>query len=229
MTLLEEVEEYLRTNNVSAYRLEKMGGLYSGFVSHLRKGYTITPEREAKMRHALTLPPPPVKEATGPTRTCGCGNTMSKQSKVCRSCHFKAVNDGRKGNPTPRKPMWYIPEGFAADARNMNAIQLASRYGKAVDTVRRWARECGITLMPVHIRFRRALPRQAVDNRDTTLVGRAAKFLQSYGNIYRCNEKREQDIAGQFWNRGGFLLTDEEVISRAERLGWSPDEWRKVA
>lgn len=63
--------------------------------------------------------------------------------------------------------------------------------------------------------------------RDMSHAGQAADFLRHSAPIHRCDARgrtqREHANAG-FWNRGGFVLTDDEVVRRAARQGWMPAE-----
>lgn len=67
-------------------------------------------------------------------------------------------------------------------------------------------------------------PRPLPIRRDCTRAGQAADFLQKNGPIYRCTSKGAPFAKGTFWNRGGRILTDDDVIERAARLGWTPEQ-----
>jgi hypothetical protein len=47
--------------------------------------------------------------------------------------------------------------------------------------------------------------------------------------VYRCTETGRADPKGKFWRFGNAVLTPDELIARAERKGWDPEEWRRVA
>lgn len=57
-------------------------------------------------------------------------------------------------------------------------------------------------------------------SRDMTVVGQAADHLKKVSQIWRCDENRAPNPKGKYWNRGGYLLTNDDVIERATRLGW---------
>jgi hypothetical protein len=64
--------------------------------------------------------------------------------------------------------------------------------------------------------------------RDMTRIGQAADFLRRFGPVFRCGPGGVALQSGLHWNRGGFVLTDAELVARAERLGWDPDAWRRL-
>lgn len=128
-----------------------------------------------------------------------------------------------------RKPM---PPSFRLMAPRMTMKQARAHYGCSQAKIAEWAKEAGIQL-------RRAAshvppgPRQTIQkptNRDMSLAGRAvSECLQRVGPVLRCDALGHPLEDGFFWNRGGHVLTDDDVIARAKRLGWEPDAWMKVA
>lgn len=67
-------------------------------------------------------------------------------------------------------------------------------------------------------------PRAVAVHRDYSHAGQAAQYLQKNGPIYRCTSTGKAVAKGTFWNRGGHILTDADVIERASRMGWSADQ-----
>lgn len=62
----------------------------------------------------------------------------------------------------------------------------------------------------------------AKPQRDMSPVGQAVEFLRTLGPVSRCDESGKIIETGKFWRRGGtYPLTNEDVIERASRLGWT--------
>lgn len=66
-------------------------------------------------------------------------------------------------------------------------------------------------------------------HRDTSVAGMAADHLRRIAPVYRCDERGRQDVKGALWRVGNGILTDAEVIARAERKGWQSDAWQRLA
>ncbi|UIJ43705.1 hypothetical protein LZK98_11450 [Sphingomonas cannabina] len=126
-----------------------------------------------------------------------------------------------------------LPEDFARLANYKTRGDLAKHYAVSADTVTRWRRAAGLPRFPVtsavHFRGPGLSTALTRGRRDETLAGRAVDHLRRYGPVYRCREDGEPDFAGRFWNRGGHVLTDDDVIQRARRLGFDPDDWKRLA
>lgn len=67
------------------------------------------------------------------------------------------------------------------------------------------------------------LPRVAIF-RDMSAAGSAADHLRRYGAVFRCGPDGKPNAKGGFWNRNSHVLTDDEIMSRASRLGWCRPE-----
>lgn len=61
----------------------------------------------------------------------------------------------------------------------------------------------------------------------------AATYLQSNRgggwSVFRCDEAGRQLQGGKFWRVGRMVLPDAEVIAMAERKGFDPDAWKRIA
>lgn len=135
---------------------------------------------------------------------------------------------GGKGRPFVTAAM---PDGFALVAPTMTIKQLRERYGRCKTVIERWLAEAGVTARKPLDRHIGNYPLQLTKrvHRDESRAGLAAEFLRRFGPVYRCRSTGEASIGGSHWNRGGFVLTGDELIYRAERLGWNPEAWRMVA
>lgn len=135
-----------------------------------------------------------------------------------------------------------MPEGFAEAQKGKSIVQLAELYGCGKLPVSRWLKEIGIQrerfvsvavvkpAKPAHL-VRNVHMTTPVDRavKDGSRAGLAADFLRKFGPVYKCNDRGSADIAGSHWRRGSSILTDAEIIERAEYNGWSHDAWKQVA
>lgn len=132
----------------------------------------------------------------------------------------------------------HIPDDFAARYATSSIKALAAHYGRSTATVSTWckrlglSRPVGLPVKPkpriVHHRYLTAPVDRAYV--DTSLVGRAADYLRRFGPVYRCNAEGRPSIGGRFWRRGGGgVLTDAEIIERAEYNGFDAAAWRRCA
>lgn len=129
--------------------------------------------------------------------------------------------------PTPTKllpkPRIAIPEDFEETARRMTANALKDHYRRSGNTILRWIAETGVT-PPAGARklvqfIRPANNKQYTgDYREDSEAGRAQYDLQRDGwTVYRCNDTGRQSQGGKFWRCGRNIVTDAELIERAER------------
>lgn len=77
-------------------------------------------------------------------------------------------------------------------------------------------------------------PRYFMDGvRHVTTADLAAAHIRAHDRtcVYRCNEKGLQDARGSLWKYGfgSLRLTEDELLMKAERKGWSRSEWEKVS
>lgn len=131
----------------------------------------------------------------------------------------------KRHQPAKRK----MPDGFALVARNMTMRGLRTHFKASAIQVNRWCDEAGVTPRKAG-QWRQPGPRPLPDHRDNSRAGLAAQYLQRFGPVVRCNEDGRLNADGTHWLRGGrFILTDDEIIARAERNGWQPDAWKAIA
>jgi hypothetical protein len=134
-----------------------------------------------------------------------------------------------------------MPEGFAELQQGKSIVVLAEHYGCGKLPVSRWLKELGIQrerfvspapkpTKPAHL-VRNAYMTTPVDRalKDGSRAGLAADFLRKFGPVWKCNDRGSPDIAGSHWRRGSSILTDAEIIERAQYNGWSADAWKRVA
>ena len=138
--------------------------------------------------------------------------------------------DSNRDRPTRALP---APDGFELIAPGMTEKQLRERFGRSSEKIRKWCAEAGVAprragLKPGAASFR-FNPQAPVVHRDVSRPGLAADFLRRFGPVYRCGPNGRPMTNGLHWNRGGHVLTDEEIISRAIRNGWKPESWSIAA
>lgn len=142
----------------------------------------------------------------------------------------------RKGRDPVNKRA--VPDGFALVVQGMSRSTLARHYCVSRETVDRWCALAGVapkrwqprTSPKKGLGADRAFNPANHAHRDGSRAGLAADYLRRLGPVYRCGPDGRQCATGEFWNRGGrTLLSDAELIERAQQLGWDPDAWRRLA
>lgn len=132
-----------------------------------------------------------------------------------------------------RQPLEQAPSYFAdAVKRGSTIAQLKEMTGKGGAVVRRWRTEA-LADMVVKPQPRK-LPALGHSVTRLTTPSRgygeeAATFMQRDGWIvYRCTTEGRQSIGGKFWRLGRLVVTDAELVERAERKGFTPNAWRQL-
>lgn len=161
------------------------------------------------------------RSGSQPQKYCRtCGTSISRYSRgQCRSCGYI----GLKRN---------CPDDFLSVLHRLGSQGAAKHFEASLSTVTRWRREAGLAL---HERARRArsggLPKQrglicsGLLQRDVSLPGQAADFLRQFGSVYRCDQNGKPTTKGTHWRRNYSILSDDEVMARAARLGWKAMEF----
>lgn len=137
----------------------------------------------------------------------------------------------------PRKQQ--MPADFATWAPGKSLREIGQHYGMSHEAARRFRTEAGIDAPPVGFqrqpagplplgreRFMTAPVNRAV--RDGSRAGMAADYLRKFGAVFRCTAMGVADTKGTHWCRGSAILTDAEIVQRAEYNGWQPDAWKQV-
>lgn len=123
------------------------------------------------------------------------------------------------------------PENFAHLAPTMSLYQAQQFFERGAMVVKRWAMETGVRFrQPVSVVTRGNSGHSIRETqRDMSHVGQAAEYLRRFGFVYRCDKVGRPNPKGALWRRGSFILTDAEIVERAERQGWDPHAWKRVA
>jgi hypothetical protein len=56
----------------------------------------------------------------------------------------------------------------------------------------------------------------------------AAQHLRREAPVFRCDADGAPNPKGKCWRYGNAVLTEAEMIAKAERKGWKPDEWKTI-
>lgn len=170
-----------------------------------------------------------------PDRRTSRRRASSQPTKHCADCGVM-INRGSRGRCKRCAVIGLkraIPADFDAVIRRLGSQQAARHYHASLATITRWRRELGFKpqarmnvsrgprAKPIHAFVQRPL----IQNRDMSRAGLAADFLRRYGAVYRCDDNGKPNAKGAFWKRNYAVLTDDELIARATRLGWKGKEW----
>lgn len=228
----------------------------AGQVCNLkRKGDPRLPaamQRETVERTCSDCPAPITMWSNGRCRACAQA-VQAEARQVPRPSDFVEMSEGRSqlelaehyGVGVSTVARWFkeagivrtgwreaspVPADLATTAPTMSIMELAAHYKVGRNIVRRWLRSTGLrsrrnTAEVFRVNRR---PIQPV-KRDSSHAGQAATFLQKWGPVYRCGPNGGADVEGTHWNRNGFILSDDELLARAQRLGWEPESWRRLA
>jgi hypothetical protein len=155
------------------------------------------------------------------------------QTGLTKHCFDALLTQGvipRKVNvPTLRA----APKEFARYWQDNSLEACEARFGASYHTVKRWARELGLSRDPgvtlASLRGVKPVPRKP--NRYLTTArapisqavmdeaGRAAEYLRpDYRPVYRCDEEGRQNPAGRMYRCGTRLFTPNQVIERAAEV-----------
>lgn len=158
----------------------------------------------------------------------------------------KAVIDAvRKHNLGPWIPKQgapgdggHIPDDFAVLWQTNSLMALGDHYGRAPATMSLWAKRLGLHRaqgqhLPKPEPVKKPEPKPALRlikpnafqtapvnkfQRDMSAAGQAADFLRKFGPVYRCDVLGRPLSDGFFWRRGNAVMTDDELIERADWL-----------
>ncbi len=139
------------------------------------------------------------------------------------------------------KPTAEIPTDLREKWEVMSTRALAAHYGRSVATVAAWCHRSGLVrtaawrspssqAKPAQPKTKAPTPPLRIGTqrrpdvrsaptitvRDLSPVGQAAEYLRQFGPVYRCSDSGLADVAGKLWRRGNAILTDAELIERAD-------------
>lgn len=147
-----------------------------------------------------------------------CGVPISAYSRGrCRQCGYIGLRR-------------CVPEDFATVLRRLGSQGAAKFYRASLGTVTRWRREIGMRWQERayrpsssnYVRPKAFSERPLRQVRDFTLPGQAADYLRRYGSVYRCDVNGKPNAKGEHWRRNYSVLTDDQIVTTARKLGWEP-------
>lgn len=148
-----------------------------------------------------------------PCVTCKAPEAASPK-QMCRACAKKRFTRA-------------VPEDFGDMIRVLTSAQAAKHYRSSLSTVTRWRREIGLPAHRPAMQGRAKRQKSAffsksyqVQNKIFSAVEMAADHLRRHGSVYRCAPSGDADAKGRYWNRAGHVLTDHEMLARAQADGW---------
>lgn len=153
----------------------------------------------------------------------------AKSRTIDRWLHECGIDRGSL--PTSNKRA--VPADFADRAAEMHRMALCDHYNADDGIVRRWIKESGIEpirwVPPVSQRTARQMRLSGGKRASLSLVvttkavrtwgeaDDAANKLRKFGPVSRCDEDGKFNICGKFWRVGRVVLSDAEIIERANR------------
>lgn len=156
--------------------------------------------------------------------------TPLKQSARIHNISVATAHNWRVklGYQPPRDDLWHDDEIHRLktlySGNSLNDV--AAMLGRTVSAVKSKAIALGL---------RRATGNFAPD-RAPQIRGRcqgqadmAAQFLQRFAPVFRADADGSANPKGESWRYGSAILTEAELFERAERKGFDPDGWRRLA
>ena len=138
---------------------------------------------------------------------------------------------GYRGKPGAMEP-WLPVEDQQLKA-NFNTLsygEIAALIGRTASAVKSRAIQLG--LRKASTQFQRDSRIKFEGQRAKGLVDLAAEHVRCHDRvaIFRCDSDGAPNPKGDRWKYGfgSLVLTDDEMIAKAERKGWRPDAWKEL-
>lgn len=149
--------------------------------------------------------------------------TLTQRYGVNREVIFRWRNEtGLKLSTAPRtrSVKQAAPDDLCYQARLMTRRQLAEHYGKSFVTIDGWLRSIGCRAKQDIIGRPAWSHRSGItkphDARENSRAGQAANFMARYWSTFRADARGYPLPDGFFWNCGGKVMTDDEIIAVAD-------------
>lgn len=134
------------------------------------------------------------------------------------------------------RPGWSAEEDayLTAHYRTAAMPDIAEHLGRSVNAVKSRARALGIQVSTFRQHFGFTRDRKPnVSGRVQSSADMAAGFIRAHDRaaVYRTNQDGAPNPKGDHWKYGygSLVLTEDELIAKAERKGWRADEWKRLA
>lgn len=190
------------------------------------RAVSISPEKFQEMRDWIA------EGETLGTIAARVGVGKSTALRIITKHQLGALTGKKRKNGAERIP---IPDNFADLWPTATVIVLAARFGCSPRLIRSWAVRAGLPSKrpppaPVKVKpfVRGYAPPKLVAHhkatmtevwRDPSRAGEAQRILQGdKWVVYRCDETGRQSQGGKLWRCGRLIVTDAELIERAERV-----------
>lgn len=120
--------------------------------------------------------------------------------------------------------------------RAVPTSEIAARLGRTEQSVKTRAKKLGLQEPVAAFRQNYGFLRDRkpnVSGRVQSTADTAATFIRGFDRtpVYRCDSDGTANPKGDHWKygHGRMVLTEDELFAKAERKGWSRDEWKRLA
>ncbi|ALJ12618.1 hypothetical protein ATM17_12785 [Sphingopyxis macrogoltabida] len=103
---------------------------------------------------------------------------------------------------------------------------IAAALGRSVSAVKSKAVSLGLRRATGQFAPDRA---PKISGRVQGVADMAAQHLRRDAPTFRCDANGKANPKGKFWRFGNITLTEDDMLAKAERKGWSADAWREIA
>lgn len=110
---------------------------------------------------------------------------------------------------------------------SMTYSQLCELLGRTAPAIKAKANSMG--LRKAQRNFARDSRTSFHGQRAKGVADMAAQHLRRDAPVFRCDVNGAANPKGKCWRYGNAVLTEAELIAKAERKGWSADSWRELA
>lgn len=126
------------------------------------------------------------------------------------------------------------PEGYWTDAdihqlKSLYSVSslndIAAALGRSVSAVKSKAVALGLRRATGQFAPDRA---PKISGRVQGVADMAAQHLRRDAPTFRADADGQANPKGKFWRFGNITLTEEDMLAKAERKGWSADAWREI-
>lgn len=158
---------------------------------------------------------------------------------VCRNVITRWRREA--GETINRRPPWIRSddEYLRANYSRLSIPELAAKLNRSEGSVKRRAVTLGITTgrprgwnLNTAERTFNSSARRLVDMRPSSQADMAADYIRSHDRtpVYRCTKEGTPNPKASYWKygHGSVVLTEAELIAKAERKGWSADGWKRL-
>jgi hypothetical protein len=108
----------------------------------------------------------------------------------------------------------------------MTYTQLVDLLGRSAEAIKAKAKTLG--LKKAQGNFARDSRPVFHGQRAQGVADMAAQHLRRDAPVFRADADGSANPKGKFWRFGNITLTEDEMLAKAERKGWSADAWREI-